>query len=80
MAPLPTNQVAQTVTPVPGTIIGNEVSPRWWPCDEGQIKGNRNSMIYHLPDGDFYARTFDDVACFDTTAEAEAAGFRASER
>jgi len=43
------------------------------------IKGNAGSMIYHAPGGQFYSRT-DPEACFLTGADAEAAGFRASQR
>lgn len=52
----------------------------WLPCARGQVKGNRNSMIYHTPGGAFYQRTFRNVYCFNSAAEAEAAGYRASER
>lgn len=55
------------------------VDPPWWPCRQGQIKGNRNSMIYHPPTGRFYDNTFENVECFNTAGEAEAAGYRASE-
>jgi hypothetical protein len=49
---------------------------------QGQIKGNigsGNSKIYHLPGGSFYDRT-DPEMCFDTEAQAQAAGFRKSLR
>ena len=48
---------------------------------EGKIKGNisSNSRIYHIPGGSFYKRTIPE-ACFDTEAEAQAAGFRKSQR
>jgi micrococcal nuclease len=46
----------------------------------GQIKANRNSMIYHVPGGDWYARTRKNVTCFDTEEQAQAAGFRKSKR
>ncbi len=46
------------------------------PCQPGQIKGNRSSGIYHLPGQASYARTRANVACFDTEAQAQAAGFR----
>lgn len=57
-----------------------EVDPPWWPCEEGQVKGNRDSQIYHTPGGTFYPRTFEGVQCFDTAADADAAGYRPSER
>lgn len=46
---------------------------------EGKIKGS-SSMIYHLPGGAFYAKTTNPIRCFNTEAEAQAAGFRKSSR
>ncbi|MBA3926250.1 hypothetical protein [Listeria rustica] len=46
---------------------------------QGTIKGSVNG-IYHVPGGTYYNRTKNVVAWFKTTAEAEAAGYRASER
>ncbi|OGE76682.1 MAG: hypothetical protein A3C85_04155 [Candidatus Doudnabacteria bacterium RIFCSPHIGHO2_02_FULL_48_21] len=47
----------------------------------GKIKGNisSNSKIYHMPGGSFYNRTVPEM-CFDSEAEARAAGFRKSQR
>lgn len=47
----------------------------------GKIKGNIGSKekIYHLPGGAFYNRTNPEM-CFDTEADAKAAGFRRSSR
>jgi hypothetical protein len=45
----------------------------------GKIKGS-SSKIYHLPGGAFYDKTTHPVACFDTEAQARAAGFRKSAR
>ncbi|WP_168188726.1 hypothetical protein [Thermoflavimicrobium daqui] len=46
-----------------------------------RIKGNigSNGKIYHVPGGKYYARTKAEE-CFDTEAEARAAGFRPSKR
>jgi len=63
-----------------GTGLDTTVNPPWYPCQENQIKGNKNSKIYHVVNGDFYNKTFHEVVCFDTAAEAEAAGFRASKK
>jgi hypothetical protein len=61
---------ALTETPVPS-----------FPCQDGQIKANAKTMIYHLPTGAFYAMTRNSaVICFDTPAAAEQAGYRASKR
>ncbi len=46
------------------------------PCEVGQVKGNISSKIYHVPLGGSYARTKNRVVCFDTEAEAQAAGYR----
>jgi hypothetical protein len=47
-------------------------------CD-GKIKGS-SSHIYHIPGGAFYDKTAHPVACFNTEAQAVAAGFRKSAR
>ncbi len=51
-----------------------------YPCASGQIKGNRNSKIYHMPGQRHYAETFRNVECFDTEAEAQDAGYRRARR
>lgn len=43
------------------------------------IKGNRDSMVYHLPAGQFYSRTQAEE-CFTTEEAAQAAGYRRSQR
>lgn len=52
-------------------------------CDDPQIKGNlttyNGEKIYHVPGGQFYNVT-DAEEMFCTEEEAEAAGFRKSER
>ncbi|MBI4032391.1 thermonuclease family protein [Candidatus Berkelbacteria bacterium] len=48
------------------------------PADK-PIKGNAQSMIYHVPGGDFYAKTKPE-ACFASEADALAAGYRKSKR
>lgn len=47
----------------------------------GKIKGNISSSgkVFHVPGGAFYNRTSAEM-CFNTAAEAEAAGFRKSLR
>ncbi len=62
------------------TFNGQVVDPPWWPCAQGQIKANRNSRIYHAPGGAFYAKTYADVWCVDSEAQAIAGGFRKSKR
>ncbi|WP_411334774.1 protein TolA [Metabacillus indicus] len=47
---------------------------------KGQIKGNMNSKIYHMPGGAYYDKTQDDIQWFCSPEEAEKAGFRASKR
>lgn len=52
-----------------------------YPCLPAQIKGNRRTMIYHVPGGTYYAVTRNEsVQCFDTEDAAIAAGFRAAKR
>ena len=46
---------------------------------KNKIKGS-SSMIYHVPGGSFYNRTTSPIRCFDTEADAKAAGFRRSSR
>lgn len=46
---------------------------------QGKIKGS-SSGIYHLPGGAFYTRTTSPTRCFDSEAQAKAAGFRKSSR
>lgn len=49
-------------------------------CPAGRpIKGNAQSQIYHLPDGEYYAKTKPEQ-CFATEAEAQAAGYRKSRK
>jgi hypothetical protein len=50
------------------------VDPPWLPCQQGQIKGSQTGK-YHFPDGRFYKFTFSKVRCFNSEAEAQAAGF-----
>jgi alanine dehydrogenase len=60
----------------PGAVPGNGSID----CpSEFPIKGNASSGIYHVPEGGSYGRTIPEF-CFATAADAEAAGFRASER
>lgn len=49
--------------------LENDEQPEGFP-----IKGNADSMLYHLPDSAFYDRTVAEV-WFDTAQSAEAAGF-----
>lgn len=92
--PRPTQTPRPTHTPrptlVPGLVETNQAINRdriataesvgAYPCKPGQYKGNQNSGIYHAPGQRDYEKTQTDVACFDTMAEAEAAGFRIAER
>lgn len=60
----------------PATTSAKNISDDSSPCTVGQIKGNRNSKIYHTPGQRDYAKTKLNVQCFDTEAEALAAGYR----
>lgn len=50
------------------------------PCAAGQLKGNETSHIFHAPGQIAYAKTHAHVTCFDTAAQAQAAGYRAAKR
>lgn len=85
--PAPTIAPAPTAIPAPAAPVFTQetgsrrrVDPAWWPCAEGQVKGNRNSGIYHAPGMRDYAYTFSNVACFKSEAEAVNAGFRRAQR
>ncbi|MCM3568907.1 thermonuclease family protein [Neobacillus mesonae] len=47
---------------------------------KGKIKGNANSHIYHVPSGDYYDSTKDNIIWFCTEKEAQDAGYRKSKR
>ncbi|WP_052137771.1 thermonuclease family protein [Heyndrickxia ginsengihumi] len=47
---------------------------------KGKIKGNANTKIYHEPGDAYYNRTKDNIVWFCSEAQAEAAGYRASEK
>jgi hypothetical protein len=72
------------LTPLPaGTSVPGgpgRAAPSGVSCPPSHpIKGNRSSMIYHLPGADFYEQTRPED-CFASPADAEAAGYRASLR
>lgn len=84
--PLPIATVRPTLTrapveePVATAPAAPVVAPGSdsYPCAVGQVKGNRDSKIYHVPGGTSYARTQENVRCFATEADARAAGYRAA--
>ncbi len=59
-------------TRAPRPITASDAAP----CALGQVKGNRNSRIYHVPGGGSYAQTRANVECFDSEEQAQAAGYR----
>jgi hypothetical protein len=62
------------------TPTSGRAAPNGMACPASQpVKGNRPSMIYHLPGGEFYDVTRPED-CFGSPADAEAAGFRRSAR
>lgn len=74
LTPAPTLTIRPTPLPTrtPRVITESDAAP----CQLGQIKGNRNSRIYHVPGGGSYSQTKANVQCFDDQTEAEAAGYR----
>jgi hypothetical protein len=64
----------------PGATSPGRAAPSGMSCPPSHpIKGNRSSMIYHLPGGAFYEQTRPED-CFASPADAEAVGYRASVR
>jgi micrococcal nuclease len=61
-----------------GGSTGGSTAPVGGSCPpSAPIKGNASSMIYHLPGQAYYDVTVPEE-CFATTAQAEAAGYRAA--
>jgi hypothetical protein len=80
VAPAVQPGVAPTMGPVPGPASGARAAPEGTNCPVSHpVKGNRESMIYHLPGGSSYAATRPEV-CFAAPADAEADGYRRSQR
>lgn len=76
----PTEAPAPEAAPAPPVSDAPAASDEAAPCAAGQIKGNRNSHIFHAPGQLAYAKTHASVTCFDTAAQATAAGYRAAKR
>ncbi len=70
---------AITKTQAAGTATNPSAAPvSEYDCpDSHPIKGNADSMIYHVPGGNYYDETKPEE-CFATTPDAEEAGYRAS--
>lgn len=68
---------AESIEPAEELPTGAVAAPDDGSIPEGyEIKGNRNSMKYHVPGGRYYDITIAEVF-FDTPEHAEAAGFEA---
>ncbi len=67
-------RTAAVVYPGRTTPISTWNCPAWAP-----IKGNAQSMIYHVRSGAYYAKTKPE-ACFSTESAAVKAGYRKSKR
>lgn len=80
-APISTPTPTPAAAPAPAQPpASGRAAPQGGTCPAGYpIKGNRSSMIYHVPGGAYYARTVPED-CFATAADAQAAGYRASKR
>jgi hypothetical protein len=62
------------------TPAAGRAAPNGMTCPASHpVKGNRPSMIYHLPGGEFYDATSPED-CFASPADAEAAGSRRRQR
>ncbi|HXI15065.1 MAG TPA: hypothetical protein VNM48_01750 [Chloroflexota bacterium] len=69
---------AQPSPPPAPTAAPRVTSSVSQPCLVGQVKGNRQSRIYHVPGGSSYGATTQNVECFDSQAQAQAGGYRAA--
>ena len=75
----PTSQPAPAAPPVPPASPGF-AAPNGMSCPSTHpIKGNRSSGIYHVPGGSLYDATRPEQ-CFAQPSDAEAAGYRRSQR
>jgi hypothetical protein len=61
-------ELGRTASTAENTVI--------FPCERGQIKGNRNTKLYIVPSHRYYGHTWYDVDCFSSEAAAQAAGYR----
>ena len=68
----PTSEAMRDSPYGPGSAAANEDGSA---PDGFDIKGNANSMLYHVPDSRFYEQTVAEV-WFDSAESAEAAGFQ----
>jgi hypothetical protein len=76
----PVPATAPTAATAPGQPPTGRTAPSGAACPASHpLKGNRESMIYHSPGGEFYNQTRPED-CFATPADAEASGYRASQR
>lgn len=77
--PTATRAPAVTSTPIPVLVVPADTSAKPISANECPaaypIKGNKNSMIYHMPGGASY-KTTKPEECFATEAAAQAAGYR----
>jgi hypothetical protein len=79
--PLAPQQPAPAPAAPPAQTTGSGVAaPLGVDCPSSHpVKGNRSSMIYHVPGGGFYSATRPEQ-CFAQPSDAEAAGYRRSQR
>ena len=83
---LPAEPAAPAPAEPAAPLVGDPLDPRHQIPAGGEpgcpVKGNHSSSgewIYHVPTGQHYDKT-EPEECFDTPAQAEAAGYRASKR
>ncbi|WP_249935140.1 cell wall-binding repeat-containing protein [Mobiluncus mulieris] len=76
----PRQAPSKSPQPSPTTAPSAPNAPTGGVCPaHAPIKGNANSMIYHMPGQRFYNRTIPE-ACFATESDARAAGYRKAKR
>ena len=78
--PAPPPPVAPDIPSAPASGGGSypPISQNSCPAS-APIKGNQSSGIYHVPGGQFYGRT-NPEECFASESDAQAAGYRKSQR
>ncbi len=54
---------------------GQEVDPPWFPCSEGQVKGDRDTGFYYVQTAAFYNRIILSADCFDSVEAARLVGY-----
>lgn len=80
LAPAVKPAAPKPVPAKPAAPTQTRYAPNGWNCpSNAPIKGNADSMIYHVPGGQYYSRT-NPEDCFASESAARNAGYRPSKR